>query len=99
MPQIQKPPDLDQNGQPVNIKPPDLDATGLPISAKKPGQWSLATIGESLKKGLLEGLPEMAAPGWDYPGAQRSDWIGDISRLSMIPAGGISEVYNKLLDP
>ena len=61
-----------------------------------PNKWSLATIGESLKRGFFEGPPPVSEPGWNYPGAQRQDWIGDVSRFSMMPVGGAAELYNKL---
>jgi hypothetical protein len=98
----QKPPDLDEYGNPIppstSGKPPDLDEFGNPIQ-EPPSMWSPEVIGQSLKKGFFEGVPDLPEPGWNYPGAQRQDWIGDVSRLSMIPVGGAVEVFNKLVKP
>lgn len=82
----------------------------LPDDAPKP-----MSFWDNIRKGFFEGLPELAEPSINYPGATSNapitvpglrpggpsfqTTVGDISRATMPIAGGLAEVYNKAIRP
>lgn len=74
---------------------PDEPVVSKPVS-KSDYFWN------SIKKGLLEGAPEidvLSQPEKYFPGSTRNDIYGDASRAMMGPVGMVQETYNKGIRP
>ena len=96
MPPQQKPPDLDEQGNPVATQPPDLDEYGYPIEEKPPSMWdnptwkALTQPPEFVTKGVKEFGDWLTTPELD-------DWKATAMLKGF--AAGATEGASQFLNP